>query len=106
MAKDQLKYNLSMSFKVTSVIDGDTFDVSPSWKWKMNSGETATGERVRIAGFDAPETGTLAGNFATAQLKNLIEGKDVELRKAVSLSYGRIVCEVFLNGTNIANHLN
>lgn len=26
-----------MSFYVTNVVDGDTFDVSPNWKWNGGS---------------------------------------------------------------------
>lgn len=43
-------------FRVTSIIDGDTFEVSPEWKW---NGETGT--RVRPAGYDAPELHTAKG---------------------------------------------
>ncbi len=40
-------------FSVTSIIDGDTFAVSPEWKW---NGETGT--RVRPAGYNAPDLHT------------------------------------------------
>jgi len=90
-----------MSFKVTSVIDGDTFDVSPSWKWDNGK----TGSRVRIANYDAKETGERGGKTATRKLTNLIYGKHVELKNAVNISYGRIVCDVYLNGVNIVQQL-
>lgn len=38
------------TFRVTSIIDGDTFEVSPEWKWNDE-----TGTRVRPAGYDVPE---------------------------------------------------
>lgn len=44
-------------FTVVNVVDGDTFDVSPNWKW---SGET--GSRVRPTGFDAVEIGSRAAS--------------------------------------------
>ena len=38
------------TFIVTSIIDGDTFEVSPQWKWNGT-----TGTRVRPTGYNAPE---------------------------------------------------
>jgi endonuclease YncB( thermonuclease family) len=84
-------------FTVTQVIDGDTFAVHPRWSW---NGEQ--GDRVRPAGYDAPEMGGLAGAAAKHRLKNLLEGKSVELTNPRALSYGRLVCDVFLNGQNLA----
>ena len=49
-------------FSVTSIIDGDTFAVSPEWKW---NGETGT--RVRPAGYDAPELHTAKGHRLRAR---------------------------------------
>lgn len=90
-----------MSFKVTSVIDGDTFDVESGWTWGDKKGE-----RVRIANYDAAETNEWGGKSATQKLKNLIQGKSVELKNAVNMSYGRIVCDVHLNGKDIKEFLN
>lgn len=42
-----------MAFRVTKIIDGDTFEVSPNWEWDGKSGNV-----VRPTGFDAPEIGT------------------------------------------------
>ena len=63
------------AFRVTSIIDGDTFAVSPEWKW---NGETGT--RVRPAGYDAPELHTAKGQKAKDALSKLINGQQVELR--------------------------
>lgn len=83
-------------FLVTSVIDGDTFDVQPSW-----SANERTGNRVRIAAFNAPEMGTLGGLAAKAALEQLIGGHYVALyTKAIDL-YGRLVAEVRLNDVDI-----
>ena len=89
-----------MTFKVTNVVDGDTFDVSPNWNW-----DGKTGDRVRIANLYAPEVSERGGNAATQRLVNLIGRKDVELKNAVNMSYGRIVCDVYLNGVNIVSQL-
>jgi len=84
-------------FTVTQIIDGDTFDVSPNWKWNGK-----TGSRVRPAGYDTPEVGTPLSAVATSRLRQLIGGKAVELRNAHTIDRGRIVCDVFLNGRNLA----
>lgn len=89
-----------MAFKVTRVIDGDTFDVSPDWKW-----DDKTGDRVRIANFDAAEADERGGKSATLKLKNLIEGEEVELKKPVNIDRGRLVCDVYHKGEDIKKKL-
>jgi len=88
------------NFTVTKVTDGDTFEVNPNWEWEGKSGNI-----VRIANVDAPEIGTPGGQTAKEKLERLIGGKSVELKNAVTMSYGRLVCDVYLNGRNIANQL-
>lgn len=83
-------------FKVTAVIDGDTFDVNPGWSWKGQ-----TGTRIRPAGYDAPEMSTLAGQPAKIKLTNLLLGQVVGLGDAYRVDRGRLVCEVYLNGKNL-----
>jgi len=39
-----------MAFKVVNIIDGDTFEVSPPWKWKDQSGI-----RVKPTGYNITE---------------------------------------------------
>lgn len=85
-----------MAFNVTKVIDGDTFTVNPKWEWNNQ-----TGEYVRPLGYNAPEKGTKGYTVATNKLKKLIEGKNVELKNAVKLTYSRLLCDVFINGKNI-----
>jgi endonuclease YncB( thermonuclease family) len=64
-------------FTVVSIIDGDTFDVSPGWTWEGQSGT-----RVRPTGFDAPEIATRGGAGAKAQLSQLILRQRVKLGNA------------------------
>lgn len=85
-----------MAFLVTSVIDGDTFDVKPRWKFNGR-----TGDRVRIAKFDAPEMDSLDGIAAKLTLEALIDGQSVELYPEVVDIYRRLVAEVRLNGKDI-----
>lgn len=41
-----------MSFTVIKVIDGDSFEVSPNWKWNDQ-----TGGVIRAYGYNTPEEG-------------------------------------------------
>ncbi len=69
---------------VVRVIDGDTFEIE-------------TGERVRMIGIDTPERGKYFFTEATDNLKKLIEGKKVVLKKDVSETdkYGRLLRHVY-----------
>ena len=88
-----------IAFKVTSIIDGDTFDVSPQWKW---NGQTGT--RVRPAGYDALELHAYGGQAVKDKLSRLIYGQQVELRTAHKVDRGRLVCEVFFRNQNLADY--
>ena len=87
------------AFKVTAIIDGDTFEVSPQWKW---NGETGT--RVRPTGYDAPEMGTYGGQAAKDKLSRLILREEVDLRAAYKVDRGRLVCDVYFRGKNLADY--
>lgn len=96
---NHLKGKIMATFSVISVIDGDTFDVSPNWKWSEQ-----TGSRVRPTGFDAPELSSYGGQAAKTKLSNLILGKQVELGSAYKIDRGRLVCDVFFQGRNLADY--
>lgn len=86
-------------FTVTSIIDGDTFDVSPQWQWNGT-----TGTRVRPAGYNAPELHAYGGQAAKNNLSRLIYGHQVDLRTAYKVDRGRLVCEVFFRNRNLADY--
>ena len=86
-------------FKVTTVIDGDTFDVNPGWKWDGQSGN-----RVRPTGYDAPELHAPGGQAAKEKLQRLIFGKEIELGNAYKVDRGRLVCDVYFGGKNLADY--
>lgn len=86
-------------FKVISVIDGDTFDVTPRWQWNGS-----TGERVRPAGYNAPELHVPGGQATKQRLEGLILGKTVGLGSVYRIDRGRLVCEVYINGRNLADY--
>lgn len=87
------------AFTVTSIIDGDTFEVSPEWKWNGT-----TGSRVRPAGYDAPELHAYGGQDAKDKLSNLIYGQQVDLRTAYRIDRGRLVCEVYFTNRNLKDY--
>ncbi len=86
-------------FTVISIIDGDTFEVKPSWKW-----EGETGTRVRPAGYDAPELHSHGGQADKEKLSKLIYSEQVELRTAHKIDRGRLVCEVYFKNKNLADY--
>jgi len=86
-------------FKVDSIIDGDTFEVSPGWKWNGQ-----TGSRVRPTGYDASELGSLAGLAAKKKLADLILNKTIELGQAHTIDRGRLVCDVYYGGRQLADY--
>jgi len=85
-------------YKVTRVIDGDTFVVSPKWRYKG-----ITGNKVRPIGYDTPEKGQHGSITTKKKLQRLILNKNVSLRKPVSMSYGRLVCDVYVGRKNLAS---
>lgn len=89
-----------MQYKVTEVIDGDTLKVSPKWRFNGKSGYT-----VRIANVNAPELNRYGGKIAKKRLSDLVQNKHIELKNKVNLSYGRLVCDVYLNRRSIASKL-
>lgn len=86
-------------FTVTSIVDGDTFDVTPQRRWNNQSGE-----RVRPTGYDAPELYEYGGQAAKNKLSSLILGKQVELLTAYKVDRGRLVCDVYCNGKYLADY--
>jgi len=86
--------------RVVYVIDGDTFRLE-------------SGERIRIAGIDAPEThagqakckGEIAlGRSATARARTLLDGRTVTIMR-VGRSYSRTVARVTLAGRDVGSEL-
>lgn len=86
-------------FKVSAVIDGDTFEVANAWTWNGQNGS-----RVRPAGYNAQEINAVAGQRARQKLERLILGEQVNLAKAHWIDRGRLVCDVYYNGKNLADY--
>ena len=86
------------TFAVVAVIDGNTLDVSPAWEL-----EDRTGNRVQVTGYDAPKTGS-GGMAAGQKLSVLVQNKRVELGSPRGVERGRLVCEVYFQGRNLADY--
>jgi len=80
-----------LTFKVESVIDGNTFEVSPPWEF---DGET--GKLVQATGYDAPKSGKRAISVEQ-KLSVLMQNKDVELESPQGIENGRLLCEVYFH---------
>ncbi len=74
---------------VTRVIDGDTF-LTKSRK-----------HPIRLANVDAPEKQQKGGAAATKRLRNLIQGKRVEVETVARDKYGRAVAKVKVRGKSV-----
>lgn len=81
----------SAQFSVSEVIDGDTFTIE-------NEGET---RRVKLIGVNTPETEKCLSNEAKDKLSDLIADKEVVLEDQFSDPYGRIMANVFVDGTYV-----
>jgi len=88
-----------MRYKVTEIVDGDTFKVSPSWKFGGKEGDV-----VRRRGYDTPERGQPGYQEAKDKLTGLILHKEVELKNPIKLSYDRLLCDVYYQGKNLAEY--
>jgi micrococcal nuclease len=86
---------IKMRRKVKKIIDGDTFEVY------RKVGNT---NRVRIAGYNAPEKNQYGGSQATNKLRGLIGGKTVTINPK-GMSYNRVVADVSVNRKNLAKRL-
>ena len=79
---------------VTQVIDGDTFDMQVTGLGRSNTYSYNSEERIRIAGSNAPELGTLAGAIAKTKLEKTLLHKNVCCNVEARDTYGRVVATV------------
>ena len=99
-----------MAFKVTKVISGNTFQVSPEWRMWNNPAGKRMGDTVQASGYRIPGKGNKSAfQKAKAKLLSLINEKVVELKNPVRMLPDRnkhmVVCDVYLNGKNLTEYL-
>ena len=79
---------------VTRIIDGDTFEMRLTHIGTSNSKSYKDNETVRIAGFDAPELPSPAGQRSKENLARKLTGKAVRCTVQARDTYGRVVATV------------
>lgn len=82
------------AYHVTHIVDGDTFDAT--------DGQITF--RVRIAAMDAPESRQRYGQWATTELKRLIDGQEITIH-AIGRGldrYNRVLGQVFVAGEDVS----
>jgi len=85
---------------VVSVLNGDSFEVSPDW-----SRRGMTGSLVRPIGLVAADLGTEEGDLAKERLTNLILNQKVELKETIDFRKGRLICNVLYRGDRLVHQL-
>ena len=88
-----------MVFKVTHVIDCNTFEIYPPWKW-----DDRGGIRVRAVGYSSPGEYEYGFKDLLDRFSKFILGKEVELRNFREVDYDCLVCDVFIDGRNLADY--
>jgi endonuclease YncB( thermonuclease family) len=86
-----------MAFSVIKIIDGNTIQVSPNWKWKE-----ASGDYVKIEGYSKPSLAY--EELAITKLNTLIANQQVELNNPKEVSGNVITCSVYLNRIDITQY--
>lgn len=86
------------TFTVVAVIDGNTLEVSPDWRF----GEEI-GNLVHVKGYTAPKGGKKAMSLEQ-KLSTLIHNKKVELASLDVVQGNKLVCEVYYRGINLAGY--
>ena len=93
---DRASGGMTVAGQQIYVIDGDTFDLN--------------GERIRVAGIDAPETHpsrcpkeARLGNAATEELAELLRGRPLWISGTKTDRYGRSVRTVRVGGEDVAD---
>ena len=87
------------NFEVTKILDGNTFEVKPFWEWQDENGVL-----VRATGYAVPATGEPGYEAVKNQLMELLFGETVTLKHAVAIEDDALVCEVYLDGRNLAEY--
>lgn len=81
---------------VTSVIDGDTFEIKVERIGTHNKFSYNTYERIRIAYLNAPELPSASGHRARSILARVILRKYVKCDIKARDHYGRLIANVFV----------
>jgi hypothetical protein len=86
-------------FEVTRIHDGNTFEVSPFWKWQDENGVL-----VHATGYTAPAPGMPGYETVKNRLMELLYGEQVTLAEPVAIEDDALVCQVRLDGQSLASY--
>jgi endonuclease YncB( thermonuclease family) len=90
--KERLAVPIRVTGKVLNVHDGDTLTLLGPNNFEY---------KVRFNGVDAPELKQEFGDKSRKSLAKMVEGKIATIEYDKIDKYGRFVCKVFVNGTDI-----
>lgn len=86
------------SFNVEAVVDGNTLIISPPWKL-----DNETGDKIIATGYNPPKSGAEAMK-AEQKLSIMVQNKQIELAEPKGIERGKLVCDVYFNGMNLADY--
>jgi hypothetical protein len=87
-----------MAFIVKNIVNENTIEVSPGWKWGEHKGNL-----VSIAGYTPPNN-EQTKVFTKIKLDTLVKNKEIELKNATSAIGTTIHCSVYLNEVDISKY--
>ena len=86
-------------FEVTKILDGNTFEVKPFWKWCNENGVL-----VSALGYQAPAADEPGHDEIKRRLMELLFGECITLKNPVAIKNDALICEIYIQGTNLAEH--
>lgn len=88
---------MDMKMLVKRILSATTFEVYPPWRW-----EKWSGIKVRVAGLKQLEAREVGYDKAKKHLDTIILNKEVELKNMQDIDYDCLVCDVHVDGKNVA----
>lgn len=95
------------TFKVISVIDGDTIKVSPNFQWTTPNGQLITNDTVRILGYLLPNKQTYGYQYAKQKLEKLLLNRPVVLTNIQLITeFGQTwnACNVLVDNVDVSTY--
>ncbi len=82
--------------RVRRVVDGDTLDVDVTRRSRENRHDYGEIERIRVAGRNAPERGSVGSELAQQRLARHVAGRSVRIDVRARDRYNRLIGDVTL----------
>jgi hypothetical protein len=84
---------------VVKIVDANTFEIDPCWKWQGK-----TGSLVKASGYRISHKNSRNYESAIKRLNYLILGKVIEMRTVVGEEHGHLVCDLYINGFKLSEY--